>query len=137
MREKIAVLAATLVAPLVTGLIFAVWGGWVAKTDLNEFATLMGIGCAFSLIAEVFVGLPVFLVLRKASLNRPWVAALVGFLVGSFLGVAFVHQGASSPRFSAWVDGSIHNLLAMGVTGAITGFAFWFTWRIVRDPARI
>ena len=156
LRSILALLAAAL-AP--AGLFLVPMGAALLKGDGYDAAAWSGfsrwlvIVMGTSLLYVVFLGVPVFLLLRWRRAIRWWSATAAGFVVAG-LPIAYSlwpHQYADMQTTASHWNGErmVHTMIdgvptqegwleygaaiaSFGLLGAIGGFAGWLVWRVLR-----
>lgn len=104
--------------------VFTAYG--VPSKDLSDWLIFaFGFGFIVSLPFALFLGLPIFLVLRRLRLVSWRSALVVGFGIGIFA-VGFARD------FRVLHSGEV---VKMGLEGAASALAFWACWRRSQVPA--
>jgi hypothetical protein len=132
MRETTSAVIGFLVAPLIAGVMYAVFSCAVdglAAHDLGYFEAMLLIGVMFSGLVTIALGVPAFLVLRRLKLVRWWSAVAGGFAIGAFIGVSLQWPNLGALPFNDWIGWAVRNFLALGSIGALSAFVFWLIWK--------
>jgi hypothetical membrane protein len=136
-KEIVGVGLATVLTPVVPGVLLAVVGVFNSSVASHDFPVAVGAVYIFSLPIVLLFGLPTFLVLRRAAMNRPWLAALIGAVAGVVVGLALIWPARSSMQSDEWLRLALRNVLTLGVVGVASGAAFWLIWtRAKAVPAK-
>jgi len=93
------------------------------------FAAVMLVGGVFVYMAEAFIAIPAYLVLRAASLRPPYSAAAAGAVAALVLSAAVILFGEARDR------GHWEYLPPLLVGGAAAGAFVWAT--ALRDPSPV
>jgi hypothetical protein len=131
MSEQIAIRVAFLVVPVIPVAVGA------ALTPMANFdvITLVGFALIFYLISMALTaafGLPVFYWLRKRNIARWWSAVVCGFGIGAAIGLLL-----RLPNIRYVSDATVrHDILLLGVEGAMVALVFWLIWQAGRAMDR-
>lgn len=158
-----AMIKATVAAVLVQPLVFVAWiflpwlveGASFTFKDLAEVLALSGYVWLFATCHVLFLGIPLFLILRRIdSATGPFVSA-TGFIAGAIPNAiyswplwgnssGFSSGGTWHGKFVRFViDGEVtiygwfsyvESVLMFGVHGLVGAMIFYWVWRKVQDP---
>jgi hypothetical protein len=118
-RSSYAAVPAFIVASLVPAVVFALVNPLTDKGSVKSLLGWVLVFYLYSLLATVFLGLPVFLVLRRLGLIRWWSALASGAAIGALVTV-LVNPAAAVSR---------DVFLAIGA-GALAALGFWAVWAL-------
>lgn len=131
MKEATSTVLGFLAAPVVAGILFAVFGWIIDHSEVQTagyISVMFLIGLLFSAVATVVIGVPAFILLRRFGLVRWWSALATGFTIGAMIGIIQIWPSLNLLPQAMWVGYVMRNFIGLGVIGAVAAFTFWMVW---------
>jgi hypothetical protein len=119
MRSTYAAIVGFIVASLIPAIAFALVNPLTDRGSAKSFLGWVFVFYLYSFLVTLFMGVPVFLVLRRFGLIRWWSALASGSAIGSLV-VVLVNPSAAASR---------DMVLAVGA-GALAALGFWAVWML-------
>jgi hypothetical protein len=122
------------IAPLIPGLLIALAGSTFfvvtdTRVDPRDFFGITAVSAIFGYPVALILGAPLYVLLRKLSLDRAWIYALAGTLLGALLFALY-------PLFPGFANAIIDiNLLPIAILLSVAAtLTFWLIARPDRRP---
>ncbi len=119
MKKTAALFAGIASSTFLPATVLALFEPITGSLNTKSFLISFLVALPFSIAANVLLGLPTFLLLKKLNLINGWMVSAAGIVLGIFLSVVI-----QLPGFD------IRGLLIFVPLTTVSSLAFWIIWRL-------